>query len=142
MKGMLVALAAVEAVALAGAAAADQTFNDSTGEKSGSADISSVAVTNDAAGGTISFAVATNMPTLEDMSSWIAFVAPAGTPRPIIDKIQAEVVKIYADPAVADRMEKAGLNPVSSTPEEFDAFFRSEAARWEKAFRESGIKLD
>ncbi len=86
--------------------------------------------------------VAAGIPALEDISSWIAFVAPAGTPRPVIDKIQAEVVKIYADPATADRMEKSGLNPVSSTPEEFDAFFRQEAARWDKAFRESGIRLD
>ncbi len=36
----------------------------------------------------------------------------------------------------------AGINPVSSTPEEFDAFFRKEAVRWAKAFKESGIKLD
>ncbi len=59
-----------------------------------------------------------------------------------IDKIQAEVVKIYADPATADKLEKSGINAVSSTPEEFDAFFRKEAVRWEKTFKESGIKLD
>jgi tripartite-type tricarboxylate transporter receptor subunit TctC len=52
------------------------------------------------------------------------------------------VVKIYADPAIAAKLEQSGINAVSSTPEEFDAFFRKEAARWEKAFRESGIKLD
>jgi len=86
--------------------------------------------------------VAAAMPSLDDMSSWIAFVAPAGTPRAIIDKIQAEVAKAYADPATADKLEKAGINAVSSTPEEFDAFFRKEAVRWEKAFKESGIKLD
>jgi tripartite-type tricarboxylate transporter receptor subunit TctC len=69
-------------------------------------------------------------------------VAPAGTPRAIVDKIQREVVKIYADPLVAEKLEKSGINAVSSTPEEFDAFFRKEAVRWEKAFKESGIKLD
>src|SRR5262249_56851167 len=42
--------------------------------------------------------VAAGMPALEDISSWIAFVAPAGTPRAVIDKIQAEVVTISADP--------------------------------------------
>jgi tripartite-type tricarboxylate transporter receptor subunit TctC len=87
-------------------------------------------------------AVAAGLPNLEEMSSWIAFVAPAGTPRAVIDKIQREVVKIYADPAIADKLEKAGLNAVASTPEEFDTFFRTEAVRWEKAFKESGIKLD
>jgi len=87
-------------------------------------------------------AVAAGMPALDDISSWIAFVAPVGTPRAVIDKINAEVVKIYTDPATADRIEKAGINAVASTPEEFDAFFRKEAVRWEKAFKESGIKLD
>jgi tripartite-type tricarboxylate transporter receptor subunit TctC len=87
-------------------------------------------------------AEAAGMPALDDISSWIAFVAPAGTPRAIVDKIQSEVVKIYADPVVADKLEKSGINAVSSTPEEFDAFFRKEAVRWEKAFKESGIKLD
>jgi tripartite-type tricarboxylate transporter receptor subunit TctC len=86
--------------------------------------------------------VAAGMPTLDDMSSWIAFVAPAGTPRAIVEKIQREVVKIYADPAVAEKLEKSGINAVSSTPEEFDAFFRKEAVRWDRAFKESGITLD
>jgi len=86
--------------------------------------------------------VAAGMPALEDISSWIAFVAPAGTPRAVIDKIQAEVVRIYADPAAAEKLEKSGINAVASTPEEFDAFFRAEAVRWEKAFKESGIRLD
>src|SRR4051812_32500843 len=87
-------------------------------------------------------AVAAGMPALDDMSSWIAFVAPAGTPRPVIDKLNRAVTAIYRDPATYDKLEKAGLNPVSSTPEEFDTFFRSEAARWKKAFDDSGIKLD
>jgi tripartite-type tricarboxylate transporter receptor subunit TctC len=86
--------------------------------------------------------VVAGMPALDDMSSWIAFMAPAGTPRAIIDKLQAEIVRIYADPATADKLEKSGINAVSSTPEELDAFFRREAVRWEKAFKESGIKLD
>ena len=86
--------------------------------------------------------VAAGMPALEDISSWIAFVAPAGTPRAVIDKIQAEVVRIYADPAAAEKLEKSGINAVASTPEEFDAFFRTEVVRWERAFKESGIRLD
>ena len=87
-------------------------------------------------------AVAAGLPQLDDMSSWIGLVAPAGTPRPVIDKLNREVAAIYADPAIADRLEKAGITAVTSTPEEFDAFFRSEAARWTKVFRESGIKLE
>jgi tripartite-type tricarboxylate transporter receptor subunit TctC len=87
-------------------------------------------------------AVAAGLPGLDDMSSWIGLVAPAGTPRPVIDKIRDEVVAIYADPAVVDRLDKSGISPVTTTPAEFDAFFRSEAARWAKVFKESGIRLD
>ena len=57
--------------------------------------------------------VAAGMPALDDISSWIAFVAPAGTPRAIVDKIQSEVAKMYADPVIYDKLEKAGINPVT-----------------------------
>jgi len=87
-------------------------------------------------------AVAAGLPALDDMSSWIGLVAPAGTPKPVIDAIHRKVVDIYADPAVITRLDKAGINAVTSTPAEFDAFFRSEAVRWTKVFRDSGIRLD
>ena len=57
-------------------------------------------------------------------------------------KIHDDVVSAYADPAVADRLEKAGIIAVTTTPAEFDAFFRDEAERWTKVYKESGIKLD
>ncbi|MGD0027010.1 MAG: tripartite tricarboxylate transporter substrate binding protein [Xanthobacteraceae bacterium] len=87
-------------------------------------------------------AQAADLPQLEDMGSWIGLVAPAGTPSPIIDKIQQEVVRATADPATAEKLDKAGINAVTSTPAEFDAFFRSEAVRWSKMVKESGIKLE
>jgi tripartite-type tricarboxylate transporter receptor subunit TctC len=86
--------------------------------------------------------VAAGLPQLEDMSSWIGLVAPAGTPRAVVDKIAREVATIYADKAVAERLEKAGITAATSTPAEFDAFFRAEAKRWTEVFRESGIKLE
>jgi tripartite-type tricarboxylate transporter receptor subunit TctC len=86
--------------------------------------------------------LAAGLPQLEDMSSWIGLVAPAGTPAPIIDKLAREVVAIYADPAVAARLEKAGITAATSTPAEFDAFFRAEAKRWTEVFKDSGIKLE
>jgi tripartite-type tricarboxylate transporter receptor subunit TctC len=86
--------------------------------------------------------VAAKLPALSEMSSWTSIVAPAGTPRPVVDKIQAEIVKIFADPQVQKKLENTGINPVSSTPEEADAFFRQEAARWKTIFAESGIKLE
>src|SRR5262249_42682319 len=87
-------------------------------------------------------AVAAGLPALEDISSWTGLVAPAGTPRPVVEKIQREVAAMFTDPAIFRKLEGAGITAVSSTPEEFEAFFRREASRWESAFHESGIKLD
>ena len=85
---------------------------------------------------------AAGMPQLPEMSSWIGLVAPAGTPPEIADKIQREVVRIYADPAVAAQLDRAGINAVTSTPAEFDKFIRDETAHWTKVFKDSGIKFD
>ena len=85
--------------------------------------------------------VASGLP-IDEMSSWIGLVAPAGTPPAIVQKIHADVVRATTDAAVADRLEKVGIFPVTTTPEEFDKYFRAEAARWAKVYKESGIKLD
>ena len=87
-------------------------------------------------------AVEAGMPALDDISTWIALVAPAGTPRAIIDKIRREVVTMYADPAIADKLEKSGISTTTSTPEEFDAFVRKELYRWEQVLKDSGIQLN
>ena len=77
-----------------------------------------------------------------DASLYYGLAAPAGTPRPIIDKVQREIVKMYADPLIADKLEKSGISAVTSTPEEFDAFIRKEIDRWGQVFRDSGIQLN
>src|SRR5690349_10607282 len=79
---------------------------------------------------------------IDEMSSWIGLVAPAGTPPAIVQKIHADVVRAMADAAVADRLEKAGILTVTTTPAEFEKYFRDEAERWAKVYKESGIKLD
>jgi tripartite-type tricarboxylate transporter receptor subunit TctC len=86
--------------------------------------------------------VAANLPQLDEMSSWTGLVAPAGVPPAIIQQIQQDVLRAYADPVVADRLEKAGISTATTTPAEFDAFFRAEAARWTRIYRESGVSLD
>jgi tripartite-type tricarboxylate transporter receptor subunit TctC len=85
-----------------------------------------------------SLSTAANLPDIAESATWIGVVAPAGTPKPVIDKVQREIAAIYAEPAMAARLEKAGLNAESSTPEELDAFIRSESARWGKMIK-SGI---
>jgi tripartite-type tricarboxylate transporter receptor subunit TctC len=87
-------------------------------------------------------AVEASLPALDDISTWIGFVAPAGTPRAIIDKVQREVVKMYADPVIAEKLEKSGISTATSTPEEFDAFVRKEQDRWGQVFKDSGIQLN
>jgi tripartite-type tricarboxylate transporter receptor subunit TctC len=87
-------------------------------------------------------AVEAGIPALDDISTWIGLVSPAGTPRTIVDKIQREVAKMYADPVIADKLEKSGISAVSSTPEEFDAFVRKELDRWGQVFKDSAIKLN
>jgi tripartite-type tricarboxylate transporter receptor subunit TctC len=87
-------------------------------------------------------AVEAGIPALDDVSTWIGFVAPAGTPRGIIDKIHGEVVKMYADPVIAEKLQNAGISTASSSPEEFDAFVRKELDRWGQVFKDSGIQLN
>jgi tripartite-type tricarboxylate transporter receptor subunit TctC len=63
-------------------------------------------------------------------------------PPAVVDKLTRKIASIYADPAIMARLEKAGITPVASTPQEFDAFIRSESARWAKVFKDnSHIKL-
>jgi len=87
-------------------------------------------------------AVEAGIPAHDDISTWVGLVAPAGTARPVIEKIQREIVKMYADPVVAGKLEKSGISAVSSTPEEFDAFVRKELDRWGQVFKDSGIQLN
>jgi tripartite-type tricarboxylate transporter receptor subunit TctC len=87
-------------------------------------------------------AAAAGLPDLEDISVWLGLVAPKGTPKPIIEKIHAEVARVLSDPAVKEKSERTGNYPVTSTPDEFSAFIRKEARRWEKVIKETGIKFD
>jgi tripartite-type tricarboxylate transporter receptor subunit TctC len=79
---------------------------------------------------------------LGDLSVWLGLVAPHGTPAQIVDKLQAETAKILNDPAIKARADAVGLYPASSTPAEFAAFIRGEAARWQPVVKESGLHFD
>ncbi|TMJ35042.1 MAG: tripartite tricarboxylate transporter substrate binding protein, partial [Alphaproteobacteria bacterium] len=62
--------------------------------------------------------------------------------KPIIGKVHDEVVRILADPALKEKSERTGNYPVTSTPEEFAAFIRKEAARWSHVIKEMNLKFD
>jgi tripartite-type tricarboxylate transporter receptor subunit TctC len=68
--------------------------------------------------------------------------APKDTPAAIVDKLQAEVAKILAEPAIKARADASGLFPATSTPAEFSAFIRKEAQRWSTVVKETGMKYD
>ena len=82
-------------------------------------------------------AEAAGVPGLGDISTWIGFYAPAGTSSEITGKLSHFIATIYADPAVAQRLQDAGIIAVSSTPGELNAFVHSETERWGKVLHEN-----
>jgi len=91
-----------------------------------------------------------DLPTLDEQGlkgfecyTWNAFLAPAGTPRPIVDKLNAAINKALADPAVSSALEKAGITPTpGSTPETTADFVKAELAKWAPIIKASGAQVD
>ena len=73
------------------------------------------------------------------VSGWTAIVAPAGTPAPVVKRLQEEVAKVLAQPDVRETLSRAGADPVGSSPEQFGAFIRSETVKWGLAVKRAGI---
>jgi tripartite-type tricarboxylate transporter receptor subunit TctC len=73
---------------------------------------------------------------------WLGLMAPAGTPRPILEKLNAEVNKVLAKPDVKESWTKQGAEPMGMTIDEFDKFLRADIVKWEKIVRISGAKVD
>jgi tripartite-type tricarboxylate transporter receptor subunit TctC len=73
-------------------------------------------------------------------NGWYGILAPAGTRKPIIDKLSAELKRALADPEVLKHIESLGMEPVSGTPDELREWIRSELARWKKVVRDAGIQ--
>jgi tripartite-type tricarboxylate transporter receptor subunit TctC len=77
-----------------------------------------------------------------DADSWFAVFAPSGTPKPIADKLNSEIVKIIKSPEARKRLFELGMDPVGSTPEELATYQRAEIAKWTKVVKDSGAKAD
>jgi tripartite-type tricarboxylate transporter receptor subunit TctC len=78
-----------------------------------------------------------------DVRDWSGIVAPAGTPKPIVARLAAEVRAATADPAVKERLAAISMEPaLDSSPEQFGRLIRAELERWAQFVRESGIRAD
>ena len=75
-----------------------------------------------------------------EATQWFGMLAPAGTPRPIIDRLNYEMVKLLKSPEVRDRLIADGTDPTPTTPEEFGAYIKSETEKWTKVIKAAGIK--
>jgi tripartite-type tricarboxylate transporter receptor subunit TctC len=75
-----------------------------------------------------------------ELTSWYGILAPAATPREIINRLNAELVKAVSAPEMKPKMAQAGVEPLTSTPDEFAGFIRREATRFTKVISEAGIK--
>jgi tripartite-type tricarboxylate transporter receptor subunit TctC len=74
--------------------------------------------------------------------AWYGVMAPGGTPKPIVDKLNAEISKALDTPELKQRVADLGSDSVHGTPEQFGAFIKSETSRWGKVVKESGATVD
>ena len=74
------------------------------------------------------------------MLNWTGLVAPAGTPREIIDRVAGEVSRAAKDPKTAAVLAASGANPLGSSPEEFSAMIAADIPLWAEAVRIAGIQ--
>jgi tripartite-type tricarboxylate transporter receptor subunit TctC len=77
-----------------------------------------------------------------DSAAWFALLAPRGTPRPIVDKLNRELVAAMADPAVRARFAEFGAEPLATTPEELSRHIAVESAKWREIITRAGITVD
>jgi tripartite-type tricarboxylate transporter receptor subunit TctC len=73
--------------------------------------------------------------------SWAGIIAPAGTPKEIVDRVSAEAKKALADPTTIQRLADQGIVAVGNTPDEFRVFVTEEIARWAKVIKDANIKM-
>ncbi|MEO7338417.1 MAG: tripartite tricarboxylate transporter substrate-binding protein, partial [Caldimonas sp.] len=77
-----------------------------------------------------------------EATAWFGIGMPKGTPKEIIDKVNAEVNRALADPKMRERLAELGGKPIPGTPDEFGKTIAAETAKWEKVVNASGAKVE
>jgi tripartite-type tricarboxylate transporter receptor subunit TctC len=92
-------------------------------------------------------AVLPNVPTANEAgvpgyeaTIWLGIMAPAGTPKDVVDRLNAEIGKIIARPAIREAWEKQGAVPLTMTPAQFETYMKGDIDKWAKVIRDAGIK--
>lgn len=80
------------------------------------------------------------MPDIEIATGWFGILAPARTPKVVLSRLNAEIVKAIQTPEVHERFVGQGLDPATSTADEFSALIRSDLVRWAKVVEQAGIR--
>jgi tripartite-type tricarboxylate transporter receptor subunit TctC len=95
------------------------------------------------------FAATPNVPTMIEQGfddfiavAWIGFLAPGGTPKPIVDRYNREIVRILKSPETSAKLRAIEFEVVASTPEQFSQWIATEIPRWSKVIKETGAKAD
>jgi tripartite-type tricarboxylate transporter receptor subunit TctC len=73
---------------------------------------------------------------------WNGLLAPAGTPKEIVDRLAQEIIKATREPGVIERLNKIGVDPLGNTPAEFAALIKSDAPLWREAVDAAGLKQE
>ena len=77
-----------------------------------------------------------------DSTGWFGVVAPAGTPTPVVARLNAEITAALNDPAIQSSMRNLGVEPAPTRPEAFEAYIRSETTKWSRVIKQANIKID
>ena len=95
------------------------------------------------------FASAPDVPTMIEQGyanfvavSWIGFLLPGGTPRPIIDRYNKEIVRILNLPEIKEKLQGMEFEIIAGSPEQFEQWIHDEIARWGKVIKDTGVKVD
>ena len=77
-----------------------------------------------------------------EVNSWYGLLAPAGTPREFVMRLNSDVARGRREPDARERLYSIGAEPMNGTPEEFQAYINSEMAKWSKVVKTAGIRAD